>query len=157
MNVESPSDSDSDSDTLLGLPPSLLGDRDSSQAKNIPQAQGSELAQTGSETFRPPPLDGITIPVSGQETAYPAKLACKPSKFYLISCSENYTCLLKFYFIVKQQRELSYIIMLSPVMKFSYLSLSPLQIHICRNKRIIKSFLLLTGFIMLMLISIVFI
>ena len=31
------SDSDSDSDTLLGLPPSLLGDRDSSQAKNSPR------------------------------------------------------------------------------------------------------------------------
>ena len=30
-------DSDSDSDTLLGLPPSLLGDRDSSQAKNSPR------------------------------------------------------------------------------------------------------------------------
>ena len=29
--------SDSDSDTLLGLTPSLLGDRDSSQAKNSPR------------------------------------------------------------------------------------------------------------------------
>ena len=29
--------SDSDSDTMLGLPPSLLGDRDFSQAKNSPR------------------------------------------------------------------------------------------------------------------------